>query len=187
MLLKRIVRFIPFRPSELFRIMMPPALLLSVCSRGLEAAEKTYQPTQAQRRLAEQQRLQNQRIAEIRRRNAERNAAKTAAEQAAEKRAKAAAAAAPKLRYTWIKSQRYVLIRDIARFYKLSMIRTKAGTVLRGARKIDLFYNRRAASVDGVVINLTFAPLLRGTNGYLHEKDLLLVLDPLLRGSGLAK
>ena len=95
MLLKRIVRFIPFRPSELFRIMMPPALLLSVCSRGLEAAEKTYQPTQAQRRLAEQQRLQNQRIAEIRRRNAERNAAKTAAAQAAEKRAKAAAAAAP--------------------------------------------------------------------------------------------
>ena len=88
MLLKRIVRFIPFRPSELFRIMMPPALLLSVCSRGLEAAEKTYQPTQAQRRLAEQQRLQNQRIAEIRRRNAERNAAKTAAAQAAEKAAR---------------------------------------------------------------------------------------------------
>ncbi len=187
MLLKRIVRFIPFRPSELFRIMMPPALLLSVCSRGLEAAEKTYQPTQAQRRLAEQQRLQNQRIAEIRRRNAERNAAKTAAAQAAEKRAKAAAAAAPKLRYTWIKSQRYVLIRDIARFYKLSMIRTKAGTVLRGAGKIDLFYNRRAASVNGVAICLTFAPLLRGTDGYLHEKDLLLVLDPLLRGGGLAK
>ena len=155
--------------------------------KSVEAAEKTYQPTQAQRRLAEQQRLQNQRIAEIRRRNAERNAAKTAAAQAAEKRAKAAAAAAPKLRYTWIKSQRYVLIRDIARFYKLSMIRTKAGTVLRGAGKIDLFYNRRAASVNGVAICLTFAPLLRGTDGYLHEKDLLLVLDPLLRGGGLAK
>ena len=76
---------------------------------------------------------------------------------------------------------------NIARFYKLSMIRTKTGAVLRGYRKIDLFYNKRAASIDGIAICFTFAPLLRGANGYLHEKDLLLVLDPVLRGNGLPK
>ncbi len=182
---RRIDQHTPFRGSARIRLFLFPALLF-FCALS-PAAEKTYQPTQAQRRLAEQQRLQNQRIAEIRRQNAERNAAKAAAAQAAEKQVKAAAAAAPKLRYTWINSQRYVLIRDIARFYKLSMIRTKTGAVLRGYRKIDLFYNKRAASIDGIAICFTFAPLLRGANGYLHEKDLLLVLDPVLRGNGLPK
>ena len=184
-MLRGIRNFISQRCHAMLWSVFLPTFLFSDIADA--AQEKTYQPTQAQRRLEEQRRLQNQKIAEIRRQNAERNAAKTAAARSASEKAKAAAAAAPKLRYTWIKSQRYVLLRDIAKFYNMTLIPTKAGAVLRGNKKVDLYYNKRIAAVDGVTIYFTATPVLRGVNAYLHEKDLLLVLDPVLRGGGLMK
>ena len=181
---EKIRRFLSARRrAMLWSIFLPTFLFGDIT----EAQEKTYQKTRAQLRLEEQRRLQNQKIAEIRRRNAERNAAKAEAARTASTKAAAAAAAVPKLRYTWIKSQRYVLLSDIAKFYSLSLVPTKIGAVLRGRKKVDLYYNKRIAAVDGVTIYFTNAPVLRGTNAYLHEKDLLLVLDPLLRGGGLMK
>ena len=52
---------------------------------------------------------------------------------------------------------------------------------------MDLYYNKRLASIDGVTVYFTTPPVLRGSNAYLNEKDLLLVLDPVLRGKALAK
>ena len=179
---EKIRRFLASRRAMLWSIFLPTFLFGDIT----DAQEKTYQKTRAQQRLEEQRRLQNQKIAEIRRRNAERNAAKAKAARTASTKA-AAAASVPKLRYTWINAQRYVLLRDIAAFYNLTLVPTKTGAVLRGNRKVDLYWNKRNASIDGVTIYFTNAPLLRGTSAYLHEKDLLLVLDPVLRGSGLMK
>ena len=123
---EKIRRFLSARRrAMLWSIFLPTFLFGDIT----EAQEKTYQKTRAQLRLEEQRRLQNQKIAEIRRRNAERNAAKAEAARTASTKA---AAAVPKLRYTWIKSQRYVLLSDIAKFYSLSLVPTKIGAVLRG-------------------------------------------------------
>ncbi len=183
-MLKELYHLISGRRRSMLLSMFLPTFLFGDIFDADAASQRTYQPTQAQRRLEAQRRLQNQRIAEIRRQNAARNAAKAAAARTADTAAKAAA---PKLRYTWIKSQRYILLRDIAKFYGLSLVHTKTGAVLRGAAKVDLYYNKRLASIDGVTVYFTTPPVLRGSNAYLNEKDLLLVLDPVLRGKALAK
>lgn len=139
-MLKELYHLISGRRRSMLLSMFLPTFLFGDIFDADAASQRTYQPTQAQRRLEAQRRLQNQRIAEIRRQNAARNAAKAAAAKTADTAAKAAA---PKLRYTWIKSQRYILLRDIAKFYGFSLVHTKTGAVLRGAAKVDLYYNKR--------------------------------------------
>ena len=104
-MLKELYHLISGRRRSMLLSMFLPTFLFGDIFDADAASQRTYQ-----------------RIAEIRRQNAARNAAKAAAARTADTAAKAAA---PKLRYTWIKSQRYILLGDIAKFYGLSLVTRK--------------------------------------------------------------
>ncbi len=147
------------------------------------AQQRTYQPTKAQLRLEEQRQQQNAKISELRHQN-------TSRQDVVEQQQKAlvsSSALKTRIRYTWHNSSRYLLLNDIAKYYRLRLFYTKNGICLRGADQIDLFYNKRIGSINGVNVYFTAPPVIRRNNTYLSEKDFLLVLDPVLRESSLAR
>ena len=66
-MLKELYHLISGRRRSMLLSMFLPTFLFGDIFDADAASQRTYQPTQAQRRLEAQRRLQNQRIAEIRR------------------------------------------------------------------------------------------------------------------------
>ncbi|MBQ9336232.1 MAG: N-acetylmuramoyl-L-alanine amidase [Lentisphaeria bacterium] len=200
-----------FDRSRAIRILPAAVLLLTgpmlLSVRGAET-RRVYRPTAAQLRLQEQNRQRQARIDAIRRQQAQqrrpqtpqaqtRPTAQTQTRQAkpvqtARPAAPAPAAKAPakqvQIRYIVHQSVRYVLVPDVARYYGMQVLPAKNGITLKSPRdRIELKYDKRQAAVNGTVIYLTAAPLVKKKQVYLDEKDFQLVIDPVIRNAPLKK
>ncbi|MBO7148067.1 MAG: N-acetylmuramoyl-L-alanine amidase [Lentisphaeria bacterium] len=193
---------------RLFTVFLPAFLWGDVFdAQCAEPQQRVYRPTKAKLRLEEENRLRNERIRAIRQRNAAQNQNKTAKSAPAQKQAvrptvRKNVAPPPKkqvaptvkkqpqvkIRYTWISKKRYVLMQDVARFYKMKMTYRRDGFLMQnGVDIVQFFYNKRVCKVNGTLMYLTSSPVLRGALVYLNENDFLLVLDPVIRKSLLWK
>lgn len=193
---------IAVRRSVLFLTMTVLVFGLQIV-RGADA-RRTYRPTAAQLRLQEQNRQRQARIDAIRRQQAQQRPAsrvqpqtqtrnpqmktvpaRPAAVPAVPKK-NAAATPPPQFKSIQHQSERFVLLPDVARYYGMRVIPGKLGVTLKSRRdQIVLQFDKRQASVNGTMIYLTCAPLVKKNQIYLAEKDFQLVIDPVIRNAPL--
>ncbi|NOY79688.1 MAG: N-acetylmuramoyl-L-alanine amidase [Kiritimatiellaeota bacterium] len=83
---------------------------------------------------------------------------------------------------------RYVLLEDVARYYGLALRSGKADIRLK-SRYSDIRFvvERRAARVNSVPVDLSYAPRRWKKAPLLSETDFRLLLDPILRGHALPR
>ncbi len=93
-----------------------------------------------------------------------------------------------RIRFTKAYGRHYVYLRDIARYYDMHCYVWKKKSVVWNKRhRLTFYYNKKHANIDGVKINLMYAPFRRGIQAFVSEKDFLLMIDPLIRPYALDK
>jgi N-acetylmuramoyl-L-alanine amidase len=92
------------------------------------------------------------------------------------------------VRYTKAYGKRYVYLRDVARYYGMSLVRGRSGCELRSRySRIAFKYGKKTSTLNGVKVNLLNAPFRKGAEPMLSEHDFLLFLDPILRRNAIPK
>lgn len=82
--------------------------------------------------------------------------------------------------------RRYVYLRDVARYYGMNLSVWKESCVLNSKYStITFYYDKRKGTLNDVVVHYHFAPFKKGYEPFISEKDLFLVLDPVLRHQAL--
>ena len=90
------------------------------------------------------------------------------------------------IRYTKAYGKKYVYIRDVAKYYGMTMLPTGKGCELRSRfSRIIFTYDKRAANFNGVNINFLYAPYNNKGEPMLSEADFSNLLDPMLRKGAL--
>ncbi|MCF7791551.1 MAG: N-acetylmuramoyl-L-alanine amidase [Victivallales bacterium] len=97
-----------------------------------------------------------------------------------------------KIRSTWLNGQEYVYMKDIARFYGMSLLREKTSCSLKSKySKILYKYNSKLCRINGVTVYNSLPVKVRKIGNswlvLLSRKDFLLLLDPILREKPLVK
>jgi N-acetylmuramoyl-L-alanine amidase len=96
------------------------------------------------------------------------------------------AANAQYIRFTKAYGKRYVYLRDVAKYYGMSLVPVAKGCELRSRYSILHFtYQKRAGVINGVKVSYMNAPFLRGREPFISEHDFLLFIDPILRKAAL--
>ena len=170
----------------LFSIFIPVVLCGDYLDAEAADTRRVYRPTAAQLRLEQQNRERTARIQAIRRQQA----GKAAAQKRSAPLQKTAATGSPavRIRYTWYKNRRFVLLQDVARYYGMKITYSKSGLTLKSPRDtVSLQYNKRQAVINQVTAYLTHPPVLRGALVYLDENDFQLAVDPVIRNAPLWK
>ena len=87
------------------------------------------------------------------------------------------------IRVRQIQSVPYVYLQDVAAYYGLSIQRFGTQFKLRSKdnKPIDFNLSKRLLDINGVKIDLSFMPKKISNIEFLAERDLALVLDPILR------
>ncbi len=107
--------------------------------------------------------------------------AKTEAAPAKTETAKTETKARP-IRYIYHGGLRYVLLYDVADFYKLSSYYTKDGVVLySAAKRIKMYYKSRLGSINGTAVYFLKPMLYLNKQPYITEYDFLKVIDSAIR------
>lgn len=92
------------------------------------------------------------------------------------------------IRFTKAYGKRYVYLRDVAKYYGMSLVRGSKTCELRSRYSHIIFtYQKRAGHINGVNVNFMNAPFLKGKEPVMSENDFLLLLDPILRKAALKK
>lgn len=175
---------------RLFSIFIPALLWGDFLDAEAADTRRVYRPTAAQLRLEQQNRERAARIQAIRRQQAGKAAAQKRIVPAQKTAAAKTAAVNPavRIRYTWFKNRRFVLLQDVARYYGMKITYSSSGLMLRSSRDtVSLLYNKRQAVINQVTAYLTHPPVLRGALVYLDENDFRLTLDPVIRNAPLWK
>ena len=181
--------------QRLFSIFIPALLWGDFMEAQGADTRRVYRPTAAQLRLEQQNRERAARIQAIRSRQAAaapvRKNAPAAVKSAVPVRTVQAGSPvnrSVRIRYTWFKGRRFVLLQDVARYYGMNILYFRNGLLLRSPHNsISLIYNKRLAVINRVSSYLTHPPVLRGALVYLDENDFLLAIDPVLRNATLWK
>ena len=171
---------------RLFSIFIPALLWSDFLAAAAADNRRVYRPTAAQLRLEQQNRERTARIQAIRRQQA----GKPVTQKRPVPVSNPAAAVNPavRIRYTWYKNRRFVLLQDVARYYDMKITYSKSGLTLKSARDtVSLQYNKRQAVINQVTAYLTHPPVLRGALVYLDENDFQLAVDPVIRNAPLWK
>lgn len=96
------------------------------------------------------------------------------------------ARAAFAIRSVTVAGRTCVHLADVARYYGLSYRREDDALHLVSARdRLRLRLDHREADCNAVTLHLLYAPLLHGGEALIAERDLTLLLDPILRDWGL--
>lgn len=86
------------------------------------------------------------------------------------------------IRYTEAYGKKYVYLKDVAKYYGMTLIKERDHCELRSNfSRIIFTFQRRAAKFNGVKINLLFAPFVRKGEPMLSELDFLSCLTPILQ------
>ena len=92
------------------------------------------------------------------------------------------------VRYTKAYGKRYVYIRDVAKYYNMTLYRSAKGCELRSRYSRVVFnYDKRNGIINGVKVTYLNAPYLKGAEPMMSEHDFLLFLDPILRKSAIKR
>ena len=92
------------------------------------------------------------------------------------------------IRFTKAYGKRYVYLRDVAKYYGMSIVPGSKTCELRSRySRIVFSYQKRAGIINGVKVNLMNAPFIKGKEPVISENDFLLLLDPVLRKAALKK
>jgi len=92
------------------------------------------------------------------------------------------------VRYTKAYGKRYVYLRDVARYYGMSLVRGRSGCELRSRySRIAFKYGKKTSNLNGVKVNLLNAPFRKGAEPMLSEHDFVLFIDPVLRRNAIPK
>lgn len=92
------------------------------------------------------------------------------------------------IRFTKAYGKKYVYIRDVARYYGMSLVKGSKSCELRSRYSRIIFtYQKRSGILNGVKVNFMNAPFLKGKEPVMSENDFLLLLDPVLRKAALKK
>lgn len=92
------------------------------------------------------------------------------------------AAGSRSIRYVNAYGRKYVFLRDVARYYGMTLAVGKSRCELRSEYSRIVFeYDRREGCLNGVEVHYHFAPFIRDGEPYISEKDFLLLIDPILR------
>lgn len=87
-----------------------------------------------------------------------------------------------RVRTVEMKGATYLMLKDIAGYYRLDYrVRDKDITLQAKGTVVRLTVDKRAASVNGVIVNLCAAPVVWRAAVIVSEQDFRLVLDPVLR------
>lgn len=168
-----------------FSIFIPTLLWGDFLDAQAADTRRVYHPTAAQLRLERQNRERTARIQAVRRQQTVKNAGTNSRTFPAKI---PAAAKTVRIRYTWHKGRRFVLLQDVARYYGMKITYHKSGLMLRSPRDtISLQYNKRQAAINQVTAYLTHPPVLRGALVYLDENDFRWTVDPVIRNAPLWK
>ncbi|MCP3964902.1 MAG: hypothetical protein GY750_11130 [Lentisphaerae bacterium] len=96
--------------------------------------------------------------------------------------------ASNKIRFIRAYNNKYVYLRDVARYYGMKCYVWKGMVTLSSKYTKVLFYpQKKAAAVNGTKIILSFAPFVRGNDCFISSKDFLSTIDPILRRGALTK
>lgn len=100
----------------------------------------------------------------------------------------ASCANAQYIRYTKAYGKKYVYLKDMAKYYGMSLIKGNKGCELRSRfSRVVFTYQKRSGKFNGVKINFLNAPYSYKGEPMLSETDFLLYLDPMLRKGALKK
>lgn len=92
------------------------------------------------------------------------------------------------IRYTQAYGKKYVYLKDVAKYYGMTLIKGQKGCELRSRfSRIIFTYDKREANLNGVKINFLFAPFNNKGEPMLSEPDFLSLLDPMIRNGALKK
>jgi N-acetylmuramoyl-L-alanine amidase len=92
------------------------------------------------------------------------------------------------IRYTKAYGKKYVYLKDVAKYYGMSLVKGRKGCELRSRYSRIIFtYNKRSASLNGIKINFLHAPFVSKGEPMLSEVDFLSLLDPMLRKGALKR
>ncbi|MBR2425887.1 MAG: N-acetylmuramoyl-L-alanine amidase [Lentisphaeria bacterium] len=97
----------------------------------------------------------------------------------------AAAPAKPKVhpvRFVYYAGMRYILLPDIARYYRLSVRYHKTGVILYSKmRRLEMSYKKREGAINGFRVYFLAPVLYLDKRAYISENDFLKVIDPIFR------
>ena len=83
---------------------------------------------------------------------------------------------------------KYIYIRDVAKYYGMTMSQNSKFCYLRSqARKIVFEFPKKSAEINGVNVHLLFSADYNSGNSIISEKDLQLVLDPIMNPTAVKK
>jgi len=92
------------------------------------------------------------------------------------------------VRYKNAFGKRYVYLRDVARYYGMSLaVGTKTCELRSRYSQIIFTYQKRSGYINGVKVTFLNAPFLKGREPFISEHDFILFLDPILRKAALQK
>ena len=86
------------------------------------------------------------------------------------------------IRYVTMNGRKYVNMRDVAAYYKLTFAFNKKGAVFYGNNtRVEFVYNKRAGVINKVNVTYLFPMIVKNGTGYLSEIDFQTVLQPVLQ------
>ncbi len=89
---------------------------------------------------------------------------------------------------TWCYGTKFIYLRDIARYYGLSISYQGNYCDMAGSGvRVRFQYDKRDGTINGTKVHYMFAPLLKGSEPLVSEQDFLLLIDPVLRNVSLKK
>ena len=92
------------------------------------------------------------------------------------------------IRYVFYAGVRYVLLYDVADYYRLTSLYTKTGVILYSpTRRIEMYYDKREGSINGVKVYFLAPVLYLDEKPYITESDFLRIIDPALRSKLIRK
>lgn len=86
------------------------------------------------------------------------------------------------VRYVYYAGIRYILLQDIASYYRLSVRYLRTGVILYSkTRRLEMSYTRREGSINGVRAYFLTPVLYLDKRAYISENDFIKVIDPIFK------
>jgi N-acetylmuramoyl-L-alanine amidase len=92
--------------------------------------------------------------------------------------------AAPYIRYASVHGMRYVYLKDVAKYYGMTLqIGDKVCDMRSSRANASFVYNKREGKINGITVNYMFPPYVSGVEPMISEFDFNLLLDPVIRSA----
>jgi N-acetylmuramoyl-L-alanine amidase len=88
------------------------------------------------------------------------------------------------IRYANVHGMRYVYLKDVAKYYGMSLrVGDKVCDIRSRSANASFVFNRREGKINGITVNYMFPPYVAGVDPMISEFDFNLLLDPVIRSA----